>query len=138
MQARNRAVLEAQQSKTIILKRRDWPNRGLGQRGDAARHPREPVDEIERVDALIGEFTAARELGIAAPLFLIARTAAVTVAEAKVDQPADRTLAEKLASARECRMISVVETDLHEFPAGSRGGGDRPGFHEVATHRFLE
>ena len=64
--------------------------------------------------ALIGEFAAAREFGIAAPLFFVARAPTVTVASACVDERADRARCETFVRFGDRRMIAMIEADLHD------------------------
>src|ERR1700688_549478 len=96
------------------------------------------MDQIERMHALIGQLAAAGEFGIAAPLLFVARTTAVAIPDAKVDEPPYCTLAKAFAGAPDRRMIAMVEPDLEQLPAAFGDARQRACFVEIATHRFLD
>jgi len=83
---RHDAASVAQYGECIVLELAERPDRGLRHRVHVTRHPDEPVQQVDDVDALIGELAAAGEFGVAAPLTFVSRAPAVTVADARIDR----------------------------------------------------
>src|ERR1700722_19189571 len=125
VKARDRASGVAEQGEGIVFERRDGPDRALAHTVRADRIAREPANQVEQMHALIGQFATARKDRIAAPLVLVARPAAVAVTRPQVDQRTETSRRKTLASARERRMVAVVETRLEQSPRTFGRFGER-------------
>src|SRR5690606_27801573 len=96
------------------------PEVGGGKPLDGRERSEEPAGEIDQVDALIDELTAARPRAIGAPFPVVADAPAVSVASAHEHQGAQHAAIHDLARLLQRGMITVIEPDAHAPARGRR------------------
>src|SRR5215467_1299039 len=97
----------------------------MGAASNRGKITQKPPGEIDEVDTLIDEFTAAGNLGIGAPFAFVAEAAAMAVAAADEHQFAESARVAECASLPEGPVIAVVEADADERATAAGGFNDR-------------
>lgn len=114
------------------------PEVGGGVACDGGEIAEEPAGEVDEVNALVDEFTAAGEGGIGAPLAVVAAASAVAVAGAHEHKRAEETFVEQGAGFLEGGVVAVVVAEA-DFGAGGGGdGGDVAELGGVESAGFLD